>query len=325
MMRRRPTLDVLVDSTDRRRALCVDVESGLGGPDKHIPPTWFYDEAGSRLFDEITRLPEYYPTRAERSILAEAAREIALETRADTLVEIGSGTSEKTRLLLDALAEVGSLERVVLFDISADVLTEAAAELGRRYEVDVHALVGDFRRHVNRIPRGGRQLWVFLGGTIGNLTPPERHDLLCEFESGIGREGHVLVGTDLRKDPARLLAAYDDAAGVTAAFNRNVLSVINHELNADFDPGAFEHCVVWDDAEGWIEMRLRARRAHTVTVGDLGVAVRFEPAEEILTEISAKFTAGQLAGELAGAGLCPRHAWVDEQGDFRLTLAQAAG
>ncbi len=323
-MQRELTLEVLVDAEDRRRALRRDARAGLTGAAKELPPTWFYDETGSRLFEEITRLPEYYQCRAERAILTEAAPQIAAASGADTLVEIGSGTSEKTRLVLDALVAQGTLERVVLFDISREVLVEAADELGQRYDVDVHAVVGDFRQHLGHVPRGGRQLWAFLGGTIGNLVPPDRHELLSCIRDGVGRNGHLLLGTDLEKDRARLVAAYDDAAGVTAAFNRNVLSVVNHELGADFDPALFDHRAVWNEREGWIEMRLRARRGHTVTVGDLGVSVEFDAGEEILTEISAKFTPSGLARELAAAGLRSEHAWSDGSGDFLLTLARAA-
>lgn len=325
MLQRQLTLDVLVDPEDRRRELRLDVESGLTGADKHLAPTWFYDETGSRLFEEITRLPEYYPSRAERSILSRAAQEIAAVSGADTFVEIGSGTSEKTRLLLDALVTAGTLERVVLLDISTEVLAEAAEDIGRRYDVDVHAVVGDFRRHVGCLPRGGRQLWAFLGGTIGNLIPSERDELLSRIRRGLGSDGHLLLGTDLEKDHGRLVAAYDDAAGVTAAFNRNVLSVINRELDADFDPTLFEHRALWNEGERWIEMRLRAREAHSVRVGDLGLVIDFENAEEILTEVSAKFTPGRLARELADVGLSPRDAWRDERGDFLLTLAGVAG
>lgn len=321
-MRRQLSLDVLVGAEERRRALCDDVRAGLGGPEKHIPPAWFYDDAGSRLFDEITRLAEYYPTRAERSILASRAADVATATRADTLVEIGSGTSDKTRLLLDAMAAAGNLERIVLFDISHEVLADAAETLGRRYDVDVHAVVGDFRHHLGSIPAGGRQLWAFLGGTIGNLLPTARRRFLDRVRRQMGRDAHLLLGTDLVKDVGRLLAAYDDAAGVTAAFNRNVLAVVNRELHAGFDPATFEHRVRWDPEERWIEMRLRAARAHTVVVADLDLVVDFRAGEEILTEISAKFTPSQVAAELAAAGLATRAVWRDHAGDFQLTLAR---
>ncbi|MHB1487858.1 MAG: L-histidine N(alpha)-methyltransferase [Acidimicrobiales bacterium] len=319
-MQRQLSLDILVRPEDRRRALSHDVRHGLSGTHKQIPPTWFYDEIGSRLFDEITRLPEYYPTRAERAILAERAADIAAATGADTLVEIGSGTSEKTWLLLDAMAEAGTLRRVVLFDISQEVLVGAAEALGRRYDVDVHAVVGDLRCHLSSVPRGGRQLWAFLGGTIGNLVPRERVRLLSVFWEQLGPGGHLLLGTDLVKETGRLVAAYDDAAGVTAAFNRNVLAVINRELHATFDPRLFDHRAAWSAEHAWVEMRLRSRLAHTVTIGDLDLEVHFAEREEILTEISAKFTPRKLADELASANLVTCAAWQDAGGDFQLTL-----
>ncbi len=321
-MQRQLSLDILVDDEERRRSLCDDVRAGLSSPKKYIPPAWFYDEAGSRLFDEITRLPEYYPTRAERAILTRHASDIAAATRADTLVEIGSGTSDKTRLLLDAMAAAGHLERIILFDISREVLADAAEHLNLLYDVDVHAVVGDFRHHLGNVPAVGRQLWAFLGGTIGNLLPAGRRQLLECCRRQMGRDGRLLLGTDLVKDVGRLLAAYDDASGITAAFDRNVLAVINRELHASFDPELFDHRAVWDADERWIEMRLRARRPHTVVVEDLDLVVSFRAGEEILTEISAKFTPSQVAGELVGAGLAPRAVWYDDDDDFQLTLAR---
>ncbi len=315
------SLDVVAGADDRRHALCNDVRAGLSGHPKQIPPAWFYDEAGSLLFEEITRLPEYYPTRAERSILACRATDIASAARADTLVEIGSGTSEKTRLLLDAMAAAGTLERIVVFDISRDVLVDAGKGLAGRYNVDVHAVVGDFCHHLASVPRGGRRLWAFLGGTIGNLLPLERAELLAAFRTQMEPGDHLLLGTDLVKDEDRLVAAYDDAAGVTAEFNRNVLAVLNRELGASFDPSLFDHRALWNAREAWIEMHLRSRLAHKVVVGDLDLTVCLEEGEEILTEISAKFTAEQVSDELVAAGFVPLDTWRDANGDFQLTLA----
>jgi len=320
-VQRQLSLDVLVRPEDRRRALSHDVRHGLSGTHKQIPPTWFYDEIGSRLFDDITRLPEYYPTRAERAILADRVADIAAATGADTLVEIGSGTSEKTRLLLDAMAAAGTLRQVILFDISQEVLIGAAEALGRRYDIDVRAIVGDFRYHLSSVPPGGRQLWAFLGGTVGNLVPAERVRLLSAFWKQLGPGDHLLLGIDLVKDADRLVAAYDDAAGVTAAFNRNVLAVINRELHATFDPRLFDHRATWNAERAWVEMRLRARLAHTVTISDLDLEVHFTAREEILTEISAKFTPRRLTDELASAKLVTCAAWRDTGGDFQLTLA----
>ena len=234
-----------------RSALRADVAEGLTASPKELPPKWFYDERGSELFDEITRLPEYYPTRCERAILTERAPEIAALSGADTLVELGSGTSEKTRLLLDACVAGGGrgrLRRFIPFDVSEATLRQAATAVAGEYPtVDVHAVCGDFDHHLGTIPRGGRRLVAFLGGTIGNLDPKQRAEFLAALSANLAPGDGLLLGTDLVKDPARLVAAYDDAAGVTAAFNRNVLAVVNRELDADFDVDRFGHVARWDD------------------------------------------------------------------------------
>ena len=315
------TVEVLVRPEDRRRAMEEDVRDSLASRDKTIPPVWFYDETGSRLFDEITRLPEYYLTRAERSILGERAAEIAERSGADTLVEIGSGTSEKTRLLLDAMAASGSLRSIVLLDISEEILREAARELGDRYDVAVRAVVGDLRRDLAHLGGDGRQLWAFLGSTIGNFPPSDRAGLLSLFRQAMGRGDTLLLGTDLVKPVERLLAAYDDPAGVTARFNLNVLNVLNRELGADFHPEGFAHRAVWNPAGRWIEMRLRSGEAQAARVTALDMDITLEPGEEILTEISAKFDPVELPGELRSAGLAPLCSWTDRAGDFLLTLA----
>jgi L-histidine Nalpha-methyltransferase len=317
------TVEVLVTETDRRAAMEEDVKAGLSGRPKSIPPVWFYDEVGSRLFDEITRLPEYYLTRAERSILESAAVEIVAVSEADTLVEIGSGTSEKTRLLLDAMAETGQLRHIVLLDISKEILREAACELSDRYEVDVHAVVGDLRSDLVRLPRPGRALWAFLGSTIGNFEPTSRADLLRHFRDALQEGDSLLLGTDLRKDVGRLLAAYDDAQGVTARFNLNVLDVLNRSLGADFDPGGFEHVARWNPDGSWIEMRLRSKREQQVRIPSLGMNIEIAAGEELLTEISSKFDPYELHDELAMSGLPPVKVWTDPRGDFLLTLATA--
>jgi L-histidine N-alpha-methyltransferase len=280
---------------------------------------WFYDDAGSALFDDITRLPEYYPTRAERSILAARAAEIAGRTGADTLVELGSGTSEKTRLLLDALAPT----RFVPFDVSEATLRAAAAALVEEHpDLEVHAVVGDFNQHLGAVPRDGRRLVAFLGGTIGNLDPVQRRRLLFDVDAMLDHRDGFLLGTDLVKDPARLVAAYDDAAGVTAAFDRNALVVMNRELGADFDPGAFDHVAHWDADERWIEMRLVARAPQVVRVAALDLEVRFDAGEWLRTEISAKFTPDGVREELWESGLVVEEQWTDDAGDFLLTLAR---
>lgn len=322
-MVRAPTVEVLVTPAARRLAMEDDVRSGLASNPKAIPPVWFYDEAGSRLFDEITRLPEYYLTRAERAILAERSGEIVERAGAETLVEIGSGTSEKTRLLLDAMAGSGRLRSVTLLDISGEVLREAAGELVARYDVDVHAVVGDLRSDLPKLPGHGRQLWAFLGSTVGNFTPAGRRDFFADLRSAMGSGDSFLLGADLEKEPARLQAAYDDARGVTAAFNLNVLSVLNDELDANFDPQQFEHKAVWNPAEHWMEMRLRSLRAQRVDLGALDLSLALAAGEELLTEISAKFDPAALRAELAGAGLVPAHSWSDPAGDFLVTLAGA--
>jgi L-histidine Nalpha-methyltransferase len=300
--------------------MAADVTAGLTSDPKTLPPVWFYDERGSDLFDEITRLPEYYPTRAERSILVARAAEIASITDADTLVELGSGTSEKTRLLLDAIAP----KRFVPFDVSEAVLRDAAAAIAaERAGVDVHVVVGDFHRHLGEVPRTGRRLVAFLGGTIGNLDPAQRGKFLFDVDAMLDHDEWFLLGTDLVKDRARLVAAYDDAAGVTAAFNRNALVVMNRELGADFDPGAFDHVAHWDEERSWIEMRLVARAPQVVRVAGLDdLEVRFEAGEWLRTEISTKFTADGSRAELWNAGLVVEHQWTDDAGDFLLTLAR---
>jgi L-histidine N-alpha-methyltransferase len=310
---------------DLTAALRADARTGLTASPKVLPPKWFYDEEGCRLFDEITRLPEYYPTRAEWVILAERAGDIAAATSADTLIELGSGTSEKTRLLLDALSAHRTLRRFVPFDVSEPTLRDAAAAIELEYPgVDVHAVVGDFERHLARLPTGGTRLVAFLGSTIGNLDPPGRARFYRGIAAGLGRDDALLLGTDLVKETRRLEAAYDDAAGVTAAFNRNVLSVLNRELGADFVPERFAHVAQWNPAEEWIEMRLRSEGAHAVHVGELDLDVEFADGEEMRTEISAKFRRERVEAELAAAGLALTAWWTDPGGDFALSLSRPA-
>lgn len=317
-------VDVHLGPDDLRQGLETDVRAGLTASPKELPPKYFYDDRGSELFDEITRLPEYYPTRAERTILERHADDLAVRCGADTLVELGSGTSEKTRLLLDALARAGSLERFVPFDVSEATLRAAADAVASEYGVGVHAVVGDFERHLDRIPRGGRRMVAFLGSTIGNLTPAARSAFLATIADGLGPDDTFLLGTDLVKDPDRLVAAYDDAAGVTAAFNRNVLHVVNRSLHADFDPDAFTHVAVWNADAEWIEMWLRSETAATVRVRDLDLTVAFGAGEAIRTEISAKFRPAGVVAELGAAGLVVEATWTDPAGDFALTLARPA-
>ncbi len=314
-------VDVHLHGDDLAGALAADVRNGLRSSPKELPPKWFYDDRGSELFDEITRLPEYYPTRAERAILEARAATIASETGADTLVELGSGTSEKTRLLLGALADAGTLKRFVPFDVSEATLRDAAVSIAEEYGIAVHAVVGDFERHLHTIPGGGRRLVAFLGGTIGNLPPSVRAEFLAAVAEGLEPGDSFLLGTDLVKDTARLVAAYDDAAGVTAEFNRNVLRVVNRALHADFDVDAFTHVARWNDEAEWIEMWLRADAAQHVTIRDLDVTVDFAAGEEMRTEISAKFRRETVESEVATAGLTLTHWWTDAPGDFALSLS----
>ncbi|WP_175408441.1 L-histidine N(alpha)-methyltransferase [Streptomyces sp. TRM64462] len=302
--------------------LRADVLHGLTRTPKELPPKWFYDARGSELFEEITRLPEYYPTRAERDILAARAAEIAEATGARTLVELGSGSSEKTRHLLRALRP--GLEGYVPVDVSESALTGAAAALIEELPgLRVHALVADFTRGLALPGTPGPRLVAFLGGTLGNLLPAQRATFLRAVRALLEPGDALLLGTDLVKDEATLVAAYDDAAGVTAAFNKNVLSVLARELGADGDPDDFDHVAVWDAEHEWIEMRLRARHALTVKIPELGLAIPFEAGEEMRTEVSAKFRQEGVRKELSAAGLELTRWWTDEKGWFGLSLATA--
>ncbi|MFJ4934770.1 L-histidine N(alpha)-methyltransferase [Streptomyces pseudovenezuelae] len=300
-------------------ALRADVLKGLTHTPKTLPPKWFYDAHGSELFEQITELPEYYPTRAEREILVARSGEIAAATGARTLVELGSGSSEKTRYLLDALT---GLHTYVPVDVSESALTQAGhALIAQRPELSVHALIADFTGGLSLPGTPGPRLVAFLGGTIGNLLPVERAAFLSSVRSLLSPGDALLLGTDLVKDESVLVRAYDDAAGVTAAFNKNVLTVVNRELGADFDPGAFDHVALWDAENEWIEMRLRSRTDQTVKVPALDLAVDFAPDEELHTEISAKFRKEGVRHELASAGLELAHWWTDSEGRFALSLS----
>ncbi|CAM4116060.1 Histidine-specific methyltransferase EgtD [Mycobacterium basiliense] len=303
-------------------ALRRDVFDGLQRSPKSLPPKWFYDSIGSELFDQITRLPEYYPTRAEAGILRRRAAEIAADSRADTLVELGSGTSEKTRLLLNALRDRGLLRRFVPFDVDASVLSAAANAIRGEYQgIEIQAVCGDFEEHLSEIPGGGRRLFVFLGSTIGNLTPEPRAEFLAALAGVMRRGDSLLLGTDLVKDTDRLIRAYDDASGVTARFNRNVLAVINRELDADFEVEAYQHVARWNSAEERIEMWLRSDRRQRVRVGALELTVDFSPGEEMLTEVSCKFRPDGVRAELAAVGLRRTQWWTDHANDFGMSLA----
>ncbi|MFF5570292.1 L-histidine N(alpha)-methyltransferase [Streptomyces luteogriseus] len=302
-------------------ALRADVHQGLTGRPKTLPPKWFYDAHGSDLFEKITELPEYYPTRAEREILLARSGGIAAATGARTLVELGSGSSEKTRHLLDALT---GLHTYVPVDVSESALTQAGQALAaERPGLDVHALIADFTAELTLPDTPGPRLVAFLGGTIGNLLPAERAAFLASVRALLAPGDALLLGTDLVKDEEVLVRAYDDAAGVTAAFNKNVLTVINRELGADFEPDAFDHVALWNAEREWIEMRLRSRTAQTVKVPALDLAVDFTAGEEMRTEVSAKFRQEGVRAELSAAGLEPAHWWTDGPGRYALSLSVA--
>jgi L-histidine Nalpha-methyltransferase len=317
-------VDCLLGPGDER-SLADDVLDGLTRPFKELPPKHFYDARGAELFDQICELPEYYPTRAERAILLEHADAIVERTGAAELVELGSGTAAKTRLLLRAMDEAGHLRRYVPLDVTEAMVRETAEQLVEELPgLRVHGIVGDFERHLAHVPpaQDGPRIVAFLGGTIGNFTPGSRRRFLRAIARLLrpGRDW-LLLGTDLVKDPAVIEAAYDDAPGVTAEFNRNVLEVVNRELDADFDVEAFEHVAFFDREREWIEMRLRASRRMRVRVGALGLDVDFEPREELRTEISAKFSPERLRGDLAASGLDLRELLTDADDLFALSLS----
>lgn len=300
-------------------ALRADVLQGLTHTPKTLPPKWFYDAHGSELFEQITELPEYYPTRAEREILVARNDEIAAATRARTLVELGSGSSEKTRHLIDALAD---LHTYVPVDVSESALTQAGQALAaERPGLEVHALIADFTARLTLPDTPGPRLLAFLGGTIGNLLPVERAAFLASLRALLSPGDALLLGTDLVKDENVLVTAYDDAAGVTAAFNKNVLSVVNRELGSDFDLGAFDHVALWDAENEWIEMRLRSRAAQSVKIPALDLAVDFAAGEDMRTEVSAKFRKEGVRAELSAAGLDLAHWWTDGEDRFALSLS----
>jgi L-histidine N-alpha-methyltransferase len=311
---------------DDERSLAHDVLDGLTKPFKELAPKHFYDARGSALFERITELPEYYPTRTETGILRAHAAAIVAATGAGELVELGSGASDKARLLLDAMAAKGSLQRYIPLDVSPTVVEEAARVLVEDYPgLEVHGVVGDLERHLEHLPpahTGVPRLVALLGGTIGNFPPGTRRSVLAKIATLLGPADQLLLGTDLVKRPDVIEAAYNDSAGVTAEFNRNVLRVINRELGGDFDPEAFEHVAFFDRAHEWIEMRLRAMRPMSVLIADLDLRVHFAAGEELRTEISAKFTRERVAGDLGAAGLQLRSWLTDPEDLFAVSVSR---
>jgi len=317
-------VDVLLDPEDLALALREDVRRGLTATPKQLPPKWFYDDRGCELFEAITRLPEYYPTETERGILAAQAGSIAGASGADTIVELGSGRSDKTRTLLDAFEATGQLRRFVPFEVNESTVRASCLSIAEEYPgLAVHAVVGDFERHLSKIPRGGRRMIALLGSTIGHFVPAERTQFLTDLADGMSPGDSLLLGTDLVKDIGRLEAAYDDSQGITAEFNLNVLRVMNRELGSDFDLDGFSHRALFDPDEEWIEMRLVARHEQHVWVKALHLGVHFDAGEEMRTEISAKFRREGIEAELAAVGLDVRSWMTDPGGDFALSLAVA--
>ena len=308
------------------RTLAQDAREGLARPLKELPPKHLYDTRGAALFEQICELPEYYPTRLERSILERVAADVIAATAAGELVELGSGSAAKTRLLLDAMAAAGTLRRFVAVDVTEQAVRDSATELIQEYPgLEVHGLIGDFERHLDYLPPAREpRLLAFLGGTIGNFPPAARLRFLTAVAELLRPADHLLLGTDLVKDRAVLEAAYDDSAGVTAEFNLNILHVLNRELGANFDPSAFTHVARFDEAQEWIEMRLRSSRAQDVELAAIAMNVSFAEGEELRTEVSAKFTRERVQAELEAAGLQLLDWHTDPSDWFALSLARRA-
>ncbi|WP_245795982.1 L-histidine N(alpha)-methyltransferase [Actinacidiphila alni] len=316
------TLDDRLPADYFTASLRADVLGGLATAPRTLPPKWFYDKRGSDLFEQITRLPEYYPTRAEQEILTRRAPEIAALTRAATLIELGSGSSRKTRLLLDALTAGGTLARYAPLDVSASALEEAGEAIVRDYPgLRVAATVADFEQGLALSDEPGPRLLAFLGSTIGNFDAEQRKVFYRTLALSLTSDDVLLLGADLVKDTGVLIRAYDDATGVTAEFNKNVLHVLNRELGADFEADAFEHVAVWNTEHERVEMHLRSRAAQTVKVRDLDLSLDLAAGEDLRTEISCKFRRESLTAELKEGGFTVRHWWTDPQSRFALLLA----
>ena len=317
----RVRVDVLLDPQERRRALLEATAAGLRSTPQRVPTIWLYDERGSQLFDEITRLPEYYPTRCEREILDGRAAEIARLTRAETLVELGSGTSEKTRLLLHALEREGSLQRFVPLDVSEEVLVESAREIADEHPaLEVHAVVGDFERHLPEVPKRGRTLVAMLGSTIGNFVPEARARFLGVLGRCLGGGDALLLGVDLVKDPARIEAAYNDSAGLSERFQRNALEHLDRELGSSFARARLAYRAAWDPANEWVDIGFRSEVEQVVPVPALELEVELAEGERLRMEVSTKFRRERLERELHEAGMALERWWTDASEGFAVTL-----
>ena len=305
--------------------MAADVRAGLTRPFKELSPRYFYDERGSELFEEITGLEEYYPTRCEREILESRSAEICEAANCPaSLIELGSGSARKTRVLLDAMREACCLETYCPVDISEEITRETAEAIASEYDgIDVHGLVCDFEFDLERVPVEGPRVIALLGGTIGNFAPHQRAGFLRRIANLLGPEDRFLLGTDLVKDPVILEAAYNDSRGITAEFNKNVLAVLNRELGADFELDAFEHVARWDPENLWMDIRLRSLANQVVSFDALGMLVPFGAGEEMRTEISTKFLRPGLEGIYAEAGLELTEWWTDSKGLYALSLARA--
>jgi L-histidine N-alpha-methyltransferase len=312
----------ILSPEDRRTRLAEDLRRGLLSTPRWISPIWFYDERGSELFEEITQLPEYYPTATENSILRDHADEIVQMANCDTLIELGAGSAEKSHELLRAMARSTSLKHFVAVDVSEEMLVSSSKEIQSTFDVAVTALVADFSAHLAFLPVGGRRLITLMGGTIGNFEPAMRKMFLEQLSESMGPDDTFLLGTDLLKDRARLEAAYNDPQGVTAAFNRNALAVINAAYDGNFDPDAFEHVAIFNEAHHWIEMRLRSRRSQRVVLGGLELVFDLEEGDDIRTEISTKFSRDDIEEEFRSAGFRVVGAFRDPADDFQLTLGR---
>ncbi len=319
------SIDVRFDGDGPVSDLAEDARSGLSAEFKQLPPKYFYDELGSKLFEQITELPEYYPTRVERKILAEQGAAIVDAADPQCLIELGSGSASKTRALLDAMRDRGSLHTYVPVDISEEITRQTAVELISEYPgLRVHGVICDFENDLERLPAWGqRRMIAFLGGTIGNFPPAQRVAFLSRIATMLGPADSLLLGTDLVKEPAILEAAYNDSAGVTARFNKNVLTVLNRELGADFDLDRFDHHAFYDAERQWIDIRLRSLADQVVPIRDLGIEVGLRAGEEIRTEISCKFTRASLESAYEEAGLELVEFWTDPDEQFALSLARA--